>query len=370
MTPVSSPAMDSEASCLKDGSVLSDASRAWSGVDSVLQVLGTIDPRGAAFELLPIPALIMNHAGIIVACNAAASVLVEIDREELIGRPLTTLMVACAGGEGAQPSCYRYRGGHLQVRAVPLGPPAWPSPTLLILNGGSSAAESPVVDSYPFFLDTAHEMRSLLLSFGMAFGELVQRSRPVEVEDSRLIDILQRSAVNLQSLLENLLDAASIGASNFTLLRGGTDLGAAVHEAVLVVTPLLGAKGQRIVEEVADEDLTLLADGQRLQQVLTNLLHNAIKYGPPGTTIRVGAARRRGALEVRVSDGGPGIPPEERSHLFERFYRGQAALNTERQGTGLGLSIAKAIVEAHGGTIGVASGSGCGTTFWFTLPLE
>ena len=370
MTPVSYPVLRSEDSCLKDAPVLSDASRDWSGIDSVLQALGSVDPRGAAFELLPTPALIMNHAGIIVACNAAAAALVETTREEIIGRPLTSLMVACAGGDGTQPSCYRYRSGHLQVQATPLGPPAWPSPTMLILNRSKTAIESPGVDDYPFFLDTAHEMRSLLLSFGMAFGELVQRARPTEGEDFRLIDTLQRSAVNLQSLLENLLNAASMGASNFTLLRGGTDLGEAVHEAVLVVTPLLGSKGQRIVEEVADEDLTLLADGQRLQQVLTNLLHNAIKYGPPGTTIHVWVSRRRGALEVRVSDGGPGIPPEERAHLFERFYRGQAALNTERQGTGLGLSIAKAIVEAHGGTIGVASGSGCGTTFWFTLPLE
>ena len=109
-----------------------------------------------------------------------------------------------------------------------------------------------------------------------------------------------------------------------------------------------------------------MADQRYARQVLTNLLTNASKYSPEHSIIRVRAEPAGTMLRISVEDQGPGIPPEHRAGLFERFYRVRAA--SDAPGIGLGLAIAKGIVEAHGGSIGVDSEVGRGTQVWFTLP--
>jgi len=111
-------------------------------------------------------------------------------------------------------------------------------------------------------------------------------------------------------------------------------------------------------------------DFDRLEQVMNNLLDNALRYTPPGGMVRVGCRDLQpGTLQVTVSDSGPGIPATELPHLFERFYRGGGNQGTGgRKGYGLGLAISREIVRAHGGEIWAASEEGHGTTFVFTLP--
>jgi two-component system phosphate regulon sensor histidine kinase PhoR len=115
--------------------------------------------------------------------------------------------------------------------------------------------------------------------------------------------------------------------------------------------------------------LTARVDADRLQQVLFNLVENAIKYGPPSGHVIVGgrdvSAKK---VELFVRDDGPGIPPESRERVFERFYRVDRARSRDTGGTGLGLSIVKHIVQAHGGEVWLKSEVGVGTTFFFTLP--
>jgi signal transduction histidine kinase len=106
-------------------------------------------------------------------------------------------------------------------------------------------------------------------------------------------------------------------------------------------------------------------DRERILQVLTNLLSNAIKFSPPGGAVRVEAARRNGEVVVSVRDSGPGIPADQRAHIFDRFWQ---AKETAGLGTGLGLSIARGLVERHGGRLWVDSEVGAGSTFSFTLP--
>ena len=117
-------------------------------------------------------------------------------------------------------------------------------------------------------------------------------------------------------------------------------------------------------------DLAAHGDPNRLDQVLANLIDNAIKYGQPQGRIVVGGKPAEGRIEVFVQDDGPGIPPESLERVFERFYRVDKARSREQGGTGLGLAIVKHIVQAHGGTVRVESEVGKGATFFFALPLE
>ena len=109
----------------------------------------------------------------------------------------------------------------------------------------------------------------------------------------------------------------------------------------------------------------------RISQVLTNLLSNALKYSPPDRPVSVRLQRKKGVARIEVHDDGPGIPPESKPHLFERFYRvpGMKVLHGLSDGLGLGLYIARTLVELHGGKIDVESEERQGATFWFTLPL-
>jgi two-component system phosphate regulon sensor histidine kinase PhoR len=116
-------------------------------------------------------------------------------------------------------------------------------------------------------------------------------------------------------------------------------------------------------------ELTAMADANRLEQVLANLVDNAIKYGRAEGTVTIGGHKTDAdKIEIFVQDDGPGIPPESLDRIFERFYRVDKARSREQGGTGLGLSIVKHIVQNHGGKVWVKSEPGKGATFFFTLP--
>jgi signal transduction histidine kinase len=147
------------------------------------------------------------------------------------------------------------------------------------------------------------------------------------------------------------------------------DLAALVREAVQ--EQRLSAATRRIELDAPDEALLVLADADRLGQVLTNYLTNALKYSEPGRPVAVTARRLGTQTRVEVRDQGPGLTPEQRERLFERFYRVPdiEVMSGSGVGLGLGLYISKTIVEQHGGVVGVESAPGQGSVFWFTLPL-
>jgi signal transduction histidine kinase len=141
-------------------------------------------------------------------------------------------------------------------------------------------------------------------------------------------------------------------------------LAAAAHEGRTI-----SAGRQRIVEVPVPGDLVVWGDRDRLRQVLSNLVGNACAYCPPGSTIMLGAVRCDDWAVVTVRDDGPGIPNADLARLGERFYRGDAARSRRTGGTGLGLAIARAVVEAHGGTLSIDSTPGVGTAVTVRVPL-
>jgi signal transduction histidine kinase len=337
--------------------------------------VGTTDPRVVAFDMTPMPALIIGEHGQIVACNMAAAALLEVPADSLVGRSCWEMLAprqADTRREHTDPFFLRVGGAQrpVLVRDVPLiGGAGMPSSLLLIEPERRPGSEAEPKE-HPLILDVAHELRSPLHAFNLAIGGLVGAPQEVSEPDrQRLVSALQRSSVHLQTLVENLLDAASLGASQFSLIPDTIDLSTVIRESVLIMDPLLGPRNQRIIVELPDEPLVVHGDAQRLRQVLVNLLHNAIKYGPPDDKIKVRARRKRGEIIIRVTDRGPGIPEDEQARIFDRYYRGGAA-SAVGHGNGLGLSIARASILAHGGTIGVRNESKIGTTFWFTLRIK
>jgi signal transduction histidine kinase len=179
--------------------------------------------------------------------------------------------------------------------------------------------------------------------------------------------VIVRAGDRMGRLIKDLLDIASIEAGHLAIERGPQPITALVAEAIETLEAKAADKQVRLAADLpAGDPACVLCDRERILEVLSNLLDNAVKFSPNGAEVRVGA--QRAGVEVRffVSDEGAGIQPEHVRHLFHRFWQAE---KTARQGTGLGLSIAKGIVEAHGGRIWVETSAGRGSTFLFTLPL-
>jgi len=174
------------------------------------------------------------------------------------------------------------------------------------------------------------------------------------------------SAQRMNRMIQDLVDAARQEAGLLKLERQPVDLRATILSLLERLAPTLDTKRIRVV---APADLPRVwADPDRLERILTNLLSNALKYSEPGTEVTVTLNRRNGEVVTSITDHGPGIPPEELPHLFERYYRGPVA-RTEPEGLGLGLYITRMLVEAHGGRIWAESQVGVGSTFSFSLPI-
>lgn len=210
----------------------------------------------------------------------------------------------------------------------------------------------------------AHDLRSPLDRI-VACAPMLHESLSVESRQ-KLVAVIERTARSMNRLLNDLLDASSIEAGRLRIELQR------VNVATLVDLAIEGYERQAAEKEVALTSeilnvLTVMVDPGRIQQALANLLGNAVKLTPAGGRVTVQVTSYADTVRFSVSDTGPGIPPEDVKHLFERFWQAKA---TRRGGAGLGLAIAKGIIEAHGGTIEVQSELGKGSTFSFTLPIE
>ena len=171
----------------------------------------------------------------------------------------------------------------------------------------------------------------------------------------------------MSRLIRDLVDVSSIEAGRFSVTTTPQPLRALVEESVAALLPVAQARSLQLTSELPDGDnFELAADRDRIEQVLTNLIGNAIKFTPAGGTIIVRGERRDSELWLSVTDSGPGIASPQLPHVFERYWQ---APETASLGHGLGLAIAKGIVDAHAGRIWVESKLGVGTTFRVALPL-
>ncbi|WP_233166140.1 ATP-binding protein [Archangium sp. Cb G35] len=215
----------------------------------------------------------------------------------------------------------------------------------------------------------SHDIKTPLLVVRMNAEMLLHAARPPGEERRRQgrrhLETILQAADQMRDLIGGILDRARLQGMPMALAPEPWPVDALFQQAAQVLRPLALEKSQNLVMEVCPGVPRVRADRERVLQVLSNLVGNAIKFTPASGTVTLRARQVDGMVRISVKDNGPGIAPEDVPHLFERFWR---ASGVSERGTGLGLSIVKSIVEAHGGSLWVETWPGVGSTFFFTLP--
>jgi signal transduction histidine kinase len=188
---------------------------------------------------------------------------------------------------------------------------------------------------------------------------------PVErTQERRQQEIVRRAADRMNRMIQDLLEVKRMESGHLSIDVKAESPDVLVNDTIDMLRPLASGSSIEMVASVAENLPSVLADAARIQQVLSNLVGNAVKFTPRQGTITVAADLLDTEVRFAVIDTGPGIPPEQVPHIFGRFWQ---AKSSDRRGIGLGLAIAKGIVEAHNGRIWVESQVGLGSTFYFTL---
>ncbi len=215
----------------------------------------------------------------------------------------------------------------------------------------------------------SHELRTPLNAI-LGWARMLRTGMVKEGAQARAIETIERNATLQAQLVEDLMDASRIITDKLGLELRRIDLARVVEAAIDSVNPTAAAKGVTVRPEIDPTASAILGDEGRLQQVVWNLLTNAIKFSPRGGEIHVTLTRRAGAAVVTVRDHGEGIAPAFLPHVFERFRQADATTTRRHGGLGLGLSIVRHLVEAHGGSVRAASdGPGCGAEFTIEIPI-
>ncbi len=220
-----------------------------------------------------------------------------------------------------------------------------------------------------FLSIASHELRTPMTSIKGSLSLLgAGIMGKIDEQPLQLIRIAEIETDRLIRLINDLLDLAKIEARRLPLANEWRVWEETLKTSSAGLVGFAHAAGVQIKYDAAP-DIEVFMDRDRIQQVLTNLISNAIKFSPKGSTVRLVTGRsKEGHLLVNVCDEGPGISPDDQDLIFQKFRQGSNPENPVVKGTGLGLAIAKALVEEHGGDIGVESILGQGSTFWFTLP--
>ena len=218
-----------------------------------------------------------------------------------------------------------------------------------------------------FLGQVSHELRTPLTIIHGYSELMVDGLLPEDTMIRQSADEIHTSSTLMLRLVDDLLDTSRLDAGRIQLKPGLVELDswlARVATGFGQATP-----SHRVVAQLPTPLPSVSADLDRLGQVMNNLLSNAARYSAAGTSIRVTAVAVEAGVEIQVSDEGPGVAPEDCERIFEKFYRGKHGATLAVRGTGLGLAVARQLVEAHGGTIGVRSSLGQGSTFWVRLPI-
>jgi signal transduction histidine kinase len=211
----------------------------------------------------------------------------------------------------------------------------------------------------------SHDLRNPLNLIAMT-TDLIRDEVIPENQRKHYLDMISRSGNRMNRMIQDLLDVARIERGRIAIEPVQSRLADIVDEAIEMMAPLALERGIALDSELPADLPSINADRERIVQLFSNLVGNALKFTPSGGTVCIRAARLDDGVRVSVCDSGPGVPSEQIDNIFTSFWQARKA---DRRGIGLGLTISRAIVEAHGGKIGVENSPDSGAIFWFTLPV-
>lgn len=344
----------------------------------------------ATVEAMPLGVMVTNPPGEIVVLNAAGEALLRQNRAALIGQPWQQILTMTGRADSVTPPFWDVQldGGSGKGAVIVRGRFALQDHPHVVLNlvscpfqrdGQSqgyvhviqdvSAVEQFARAKDEFIFNVAHELRQPISAQFFSVGALVDEFATIDRRELGFkLRELQDINIRFQGLVAKLMDIGTVRAGRFRVEPIVYPLNRLVKDAVAQIESQLHARGQSLeIKLETPAECQVLADRTRVIQVIINLVTNASKYSPEGKPISLATRQEDGFAYIAISDCGPGISPDERAHIFERFWRSKQA-EKEGEGIGLGLALANAIVKAHGGQIDVQSEPGKGSTFWFTLP--
>jgi signal transduction histidine kinase/HAMP domain-containing protein len=221
-----------------------------------------------------------------------------------------------------------------------------------------------------FFATVSHELRAPLTSIE-GYVEMLAEGEggPVTGEQRKMLDVVDRSAVRLRNLIDDVFTLSKLESDAFTTVMRPVEVAEVISAAADELQPEMARHGLTLTSDCPHDGLTIQGDAGQLGRVLVNLLSNAVKFTPEGGRITMTATATGGSAVIAVTDTGIGIPAKDQQELFTRFFRASNAIQQSIPGTGLGLAIVRTIVTNHGGDITLTSHEGQGTTFTIRIPL-
>jgi PAS domain S-box-containing protein len=317
----------------------------------------------------------VDRDGSVVLWNAAAEQITGVPQEEAIGHTTTQVLQRdLESGDDQAPVGQRLvsilRGGEevwLSLSEAVMRDPLGAVAGRIFAFRDISADRMVEQVKSDFVAAVSHELRTPLTSIYGFAETLLRQDIPFGEEDRRtFLGYIASESERLTEIVDQLLNVARLDAGDLQVELGRIDVGSVVSEVVETVD---AGNGHRFEIDLPEEPLAAEADPDKVRQVFSILVENALRYSPQGGTVTVGARRNADRVEVRVVDEGMGIPASEREWIFRKFYRAESAARDGAAGTGLGLFIAKELVNAMGGRIWVDSTEGEGSSFAFELPV-
>lgn len=323
--------------------------------------------------------LAVDGEGRVILANAAISRTLQVDPADILNRPLAEL--PCSGlaqlfvdvVESGEPRSaeFEMNGGKTFVVAhlAPLRETVGDSYGAVGVLQDITELRRLEMLRRDLIANVSHELRTPLTSIQGFLEALMDGTIGENQAREHYLKVIHQETLRLSRLIGELLDLAQIESGKIRWELNPIDVSSLVSRVLLKMKPQMEQQRVKVNTDVSPALSLMLGNEDRIEQVLTNLVENAVRYSPPGSAIEVRATEQGGQITVEVADQGPGIPPEDLPHIWERFHRVEKSRSRSLGGTGLGLAIVKQIVEAHGGRVGVNSEVGKGSTFWFSLAV-
>lgn len=318
--------------------------------------------------------LVVDRAGRLQLVNDAAQAMLKVDGST-IGRPYVEVIrhpdipaqleAALRGDEveGREFSMARDPGRTFISRAAPVAM-AGGGGAVLVLHDITDLRRADQIRR-DFVANVSHELRTPLTAV-RGYIEALLDDHPDPEQTRKFLEIIARHSTRMERLVKDLLRLARLDARQEPLEIASCDLEQLFNAVVIDLAPAIEAKRQHVAVAVEPDACSVDADPAKLHDVIRNLVENAVNYSPQEADIRIGARRSNGKVTIEVADSGPGIPPEDLTRVFERFYR--VDKSRTGPGTGLGLAIVKHLVELHGGAAVAQNRAEGGARFTVSLP--